>query len=330
MLIILMVLMLSISLVGCNNSSTPDKSNKTSESKEAKYPTKAINLMVPFAAGGSSDMMARLTAEKLGEVLGQPVVVVNTTGGSGAVGIMQMLGAKHDGYYLLHGSNSPLTVAPLTSELPYSLDDFTPIAQTCYMPMSFSVNANSEFQTFEEVVQYLKENPGKIDVGTPGAGSIHHLTLERLGALAGVQFTHMPFEGANPAVAALLGEHVASVATGTPEVISHHKNGTLRILATYTEERLPELPDVPTFKELGYDVQQTSWYGYLAPKAVPQEIIDTLEAALEEVVADEGIQTKMRELNLVPQYLNSEELTKTLYDEIANNKVVLEQVGLIE
>ncbi len=295
----------------------------------AKYPERAVTLVVPFSAGGSSDMISRPLAELLGESLGEPVAVVNKPGASGAVGAAYVAQSAADGYTLLNASNSPVTVAPFTSDLSYSFDDFTPVGRSVIMPTCLTVRADSPFDTLESLLSHLREDPESVTVGTPGAGSTHHLTLEHFSSLAGVRFTHMPFEGANGAIVALLGGHIDSTLTGVPEVISQYQSGEFRILCVFTPERLALLPEVPTAEELGFDVgDRCAWYGLMVSSGTDEKIVRTLEEALRRAVEDPGFAETAKKLNMIPAFLPGEEFAELIQTECEVNEKILAQIGM--
>jgi len=314
----LIILIFSISaLAGCN-----------SGSKTIEYPTKPINLIVPYAPGGSSDLSARPFADKLKDLLGQPVVVVNKAGAGGSVGAAEVARSKGDGYTLLNASIGPITIVPYTTDVGYYYDNFKPVSQMTDIPLAIAVQGNSPIKDLKGFIEYAKENPGKIRIGNPGAGNIQHVACEYFCKLAGIEVTNMPFEGANPAVAALLGGHVEAVFTGVTEVTPHYKSGAFRILAVTSEKRMETMPDAPTFKEQGYDVLFGVWYGVLAPKDTPDEVVVKLAEALKKAASDEKVLDAWDKLFLIPAYLGPQEFQARIKRDAETNKKVLEEIGL--
>lgn len=293
------------------------------------YPTKSINMIVPYAAGGSSDMSARPVADKLGSLLGQPVVVVNKPGAGGAVGAAEVYRSKPDGYTMLNASIGPLTIAPYSSDVGYTYEDFKAVSQLTDIPIALAVHKDSPIQTLDDFIAAAKANPGSVQVGNVGAGNIQHLAIAYFANLAGIEVTHVPYEGANPAVAALLGQHVDSICVGVTELTSHYNEGTFRVLAQMGEERLDSMPDVPTFKELGYDDAVFGiWYGIVVPKETPDEIVDLLDDQLKTVLEDQSVLDSMEKLFLIVSYQDSEAFSARIASDAAKNKGVLESLGM--
>ena len=296
-------------------------------SAAADFPTRPINLIVPYAAGGSSDLSARPYADELGNILKQPVVVLNKAGAGGAIGAAEVARSRGNGYTLLNASIGNVTIAPYTSPVGYDYTNLRGVAQMTDIPLALTVKADSPLKTVPEFVEFAKKNPGKIRYGSPGAGNIQHVTTEGWMKRVGIKLTHMPFEGANPAVAALLGGHVEAVVTGVTEVAPHHKSGALRILAITAPERI-KMVDVPTFKEQGYDLQAGVWYGVVAPKSTPDDIVMFLAAALKKAYDSPKVQDAWNKLFLIPSYLGPKEFDARIAREAALHQAVLKDIGL--
>ena len=297
-------------------------------SKQVKYPVRAVTLVVPYAPGGSSDLSARPVADAMKEILGQPMVVVNKPGGGGSVGAAEVAAGKNDGYTLLNASIGPITIVPYTTQVSYNYESFEPIAQLTDIPLALAVSKNSKFQTLKDFVEYAKANPGAIKYGHPGAGNIQHITMERFCQSVGIKVTQVPYEGANPAVAALLGGHVDATVTGTQEITGQYKSGEIRVLGVTSASRVDMLPDVPTFKEQGYDLVAGVWYGVLAPKGTPKEIVDKLADAFKKACQDSKVLEAWKKLYLTPAYLGPEEFAQRIKKDAATNQKVVESIGL--
>lgn len=322
---LLLVIALAVSLIGCGKEGTP-----IGESAETDWPTKNITLVVPYAAGGSSDMSARPLSDKLQSILGKPVVVKNTAGAGGTIGAAEVLRTKPDGYNILNASIGPLTIAPYSSDINYTYEDFRAVAQITDIPLSLAVHKNSPFQTLEDFVQYAKDNPGDLQVGNVGAGNVQHVAMAYFESEAGIKITHVPYEGANPAVAALLGEHVDAIMTGTTEQMPHYNDGTFRVLAMTGEEKIDDFPDVNTFKEEGYpNIVFGIWYGIVAPKDTPDEVVQILDDAVKEALEDETVISSMEKLNLIISYNNHENFAKRIARDAEINQSILGDLGLI-
>ncbi|WP_337997310.1 tripartite tricarboxylate transporter substrate binding protein [Oleispirillum naphthae] len=298
-----------------------------SQSLAADFPTRPINLIVPYAAGGSSDLSARPYAEELGNILKQPVVVMNKPGAGGAIGAAEVARAKGNGYTLLNASIGNITIAPYTSNVGYDHTALRAVAQMTDIPLALTVKADSSFKNLKEFVEYAKKNPGKIRYGSPGAGNIQHVTTEGWMKDIGIKLTHMPFAGANPAIAALLGGHVEATVTGVTEAAPHHKSGALRILGITSPARI-DMVDAPTFKEQGYDLQAGVWYGVMAPASTPDDVVNALAAALKKTYDSPKVQSAWKKLFLIPSYLGPAEFGARVKKEAAVNEQVLKDIGL--
>lgn len=324
-LLVLVIVVSMLVVLGCGGGG--DKKN--AEQKGPNYPTKAVNLIVPYAAGGSSDLSARPFADEMGNIIKQPMVIVNRPGAGGGIGAAEVARAKADGYTLLNASIGNVTIVPYTSNVGYDYTSFRAVAQMTDIPLALTVNADSPIKTIKEFVEFAKANPGKIRYGSPGAGNIQHVTLEGWIKREGIQITHMPFEGANPAMAALLGGHVEATFTGVTEAVPHHKSGALRIIGVTAESRTA-LVDAPTFKEQGFDLIAGVWYGVLAPKGTPDEVVDFLAAELKKAYDSPKVQDAWAKLFLIPSYTGPKELDARIKKEAEMNQQVLKDIGLLK
>lgn len=328
MLVVLMGLFLTVAFVaaGCGKQTSEPKAN--GKPSAGGFPTRPITLVVPYAAGGSSDLSARPVAEAVGRILGQPVVVVNKPGAGGSIGATEVAKAKADGYTLLNASIGPVTIVPYTSKVDYDYRSFKPVAQITDIPLALTVGKNSPFNSVKDFVAFAKANPGKLKYGSPGAGNIQHVTMEGFARDQGFKVTHMPFEGASPAVAALLGGNVDATVTGITEVIPHYLSGQVKILGVTATERSSFLPEVPTFKEQGYDLVAGVWYGILAPKDTPDEVVRTLADAFKQAMQDPGVLDAYKKLYLETAYLGPEEFGKRIESDAARNQEIVKAIGL--
>lgn len=229
----------------------------------AAWPEKPITMYIPFAAGGSTDASARALAPGLEKALGQPIVLINKTGGGGTVGLGVLAGAKPDGYTLSVGVNAGLIWVPILRKLPYKpLASFTNII--CYgtAPTATVVRADSPFKTWQDMISYARQNPGKLKYSTTGARSIFNIGMELVAKQEGIKWIHIPQKGTMPALTATLGGHV-DFTTGGAKFVSFVRSGQMRILAMLTQERVPEFKDVPTLIELGVNFYNS--VGYVFP-----------------------------------------------------------------
>lgn len=247
------------------------------------FPTKPIQLVIPFAPG-DTDNMLRPFVDKMGEFLGQPVVLSYKPGAGGGVGAGSVAASKPDGYTLVGTSPGSIVVVPLANkEVKYTTDSFTPVAALSEGGLLLVVPASGPHKTVKDLIEYSKKNPGKVTFSTSGAMGITHLLAEIFSKEAGVKWNHIPFQGSGPAITALLGGHVDMASTAIAPAQSHIKAGTLRPLATFGDVRLKAYPDVPTLKELGYNLGSPTLYGISAPKGTPREVVDALYAAAKKV-----------------------------------------------
>ncbi len=247
------------------------------------YPSRPLRLIVPTAPGGGTDFTGRLVAAKLSESLGQQVVVENRGGGGGSVGADNAAKSTPDGYTLLLGSIATHAVNPaLYKKLPYDhIKDFAPVSLIGTVPNALVVHPSVPAKSVQEFIAYAKANPGKINYGSSGVGSPPHLSMELLRSLTGINLVHVPYKGAGPALADLLGGQVQAMCTSLAGLINFIKSGRVRALGVTTAKRNPQLPDVPTIVESGipgYEV--TIWYAVFAPVATPRAIVQKLNTEM--------------------------------------------------
>ena len=245
------------------------------------YPGKPIRLVVPFASGGSSSIVARSMAAEMEKSLGQPFVVDNKPGGGGNVAMQEVAKSDPDGYTLIIGHVGTLAVNPyMFSKLPYDVDrDFAPVSLLAIVPAIFVVHESVPAKDLREFVALAKKSPGKLYYGSAGNGSAGHLAMEYLKQAAGIDIQHVPYKGTGPNIIDLVAGRTQAASTGTPALMQHVKSGKLRAIATGTSKRLLALPDVGTVAEQGYPGFETSqWYGLNAPAKTPEAIIQRLAA----------------------------------------------------
>jgi tripartite-type tricarboxylate transporter receptor subunit TctC len=262
---------------------------------DVDFPKKPITLIVPYAAGGGTDLTARALVKATEKYLSQPIVVVNRTGGGGSVGLMEGATAKGDGYTVTY-LPAELTTLPHLGLLPITYEEFKPIAQTNFDPSAITVRAEAPFKTVNEFLDYAKAHPGELKMGNAGTGSIWHLAAVTLERGTGVKFAHIPFEGAGPAVSALMSGFVDAVPVSPAEVKKYVDEGKLRTLAINADKRSEALPGVPTLEEqTGIYVDFTStWRGLAVPKDTPDEIVELLANAFVKGTEDEEFRASMK------------------------------------
>lgn len=245
------------------------------------YPGKPIRLVVPFAPGGSSSIVARSMAAEMEKSLGQPFVVDNKPGGGGNLAMQEVAKSDPDGYTLIIGHVGTLAVNPyMFSKLPYDVDrDFAPVSLLAIVPAIFVVHESVPAKDLREFVALAKKSPGKLYYGSAGNGSAGHLAMEYLKQVSGIDIQHVPYKGTGPNIIDLVAGRTQAASTGTPALMQHVKSGKLRAIATGTSKRLHVLPDVGTVAEQGYPGFETSqWYGLNAPAKTPEAIIQRLAA----------------------------------------------------
>jgi len=246
------------------------------------YPAKPVRIIVPFPPGGPSDLFGRALAQGMSGELGQPVLIENVSGVGGVLGVDRVVKSTPDGYTLAMNSASTLSIAPFSlSKIPYDVKkDFALITVIVRVPEVLVVHPSLPVNSFSELISYAKANPGKINYGSAGSGSITHLAGELLKAEAKVDLVHVPYKGAAPAVADLLGGQVQMGIFDVPILLGHIRSGKLRALALTSAKRAATLPDVPTTAEAGYpNVTSDNWYGLVAPAATPKEILGKIHGA---------------------------------------------------
>ena len=292
------------------------------------YPAKPVTLIVPWPAGGSTDIAMRAIAEAASKHLGQPIVVDNKAGGSGTVGPATMAATgKPDGYTI---AQIPITVfrLPLMQKTTWDpLKDFTYIVHLTGYTFGITSNAESQFKTWNDVVEYAKANPGKVTYATPGAGTSLHIGMEQIAAKAGIKLTHVTFKGGAETNAAVLGGHTTLQAdsSGWKPLV---EAGKLRLLAIWTANRSKNWPDTPTLKELGYGFVFDSPFGIAGPKGMDPKVVAKLHDALKKAIDDPAVQEQLAKYDMVVNYKNTEEYRKFVAESVETEKKVLSDLGL--
>ena len=256
------------------------------------YPNKTIRLVVPFAPGGSTDLIARIVAEPLGKLLGQTVIVDNKAGGGGTVGALEVARASPDGYTLgLTTASSAATNPAINPAIPYKpLSDFTPIINMVATPNVLAINPSFPAKDMAGFLKELRAKPGSYDYASSGTGGIGHLQMELFKSLTKTFVVHIPYAGAGPALRDTVGGQVPIIFDNLPSALPHIKDKRLIALAVASPERVAELPEVPTFKELGLEpVNRPALYGIWAPKGLPAPLVSQLNAAVRKVLQDPAV-----------------------------------------
>ncbi|NGP45754.1 tripartite tricarboxylate transporter substrate binding protein [Bacillaceae bacterium SIJ1] len=271
------------------------------EGNSTDYPEKQVEVVVPVAAGGASDMVSRTIAAEMEKELGVPVVVTNKAGGSGAPGMYSVRDASADGYTVGY---VPVELSMLESLglAEISPEDFTALGQLMTIPSAITVRSDAPYSTLEEFIQYANQNPGEVNIGNSGTGSIWHIAAAAFAQAAEIDVEHVPYEGAAPAVSALMGGHIDAVTVSTSEALSGIESGDFKVLAVMSDAPDANVPDIPTLQDLGYDVNLSGWGGFVVPKETPQDIVETLQAAFKTAYDSEAFQKLLEERGMTPGY----------------------------
>ncbi|HEY0297255.1 MAG TPA: tripartite tricarboxylate transporter substrate binding protein [Bordetella sp.] len=295
----------------------------------AGYPDHNVTLVVPYAPGGTTDLMARAVAPKLGEVLGQAVVVINKPGAGGELGSAYAARERPDGYTLVMDVESSHAVIPNVYKKPSydPVKDFSPISNLANVLGVLDVRADSEIKTFGQLVSVLKANPGKYSFGSSGAGGYSHLFGELFLSSTGTQMLHVPYKGLGPALVDLMSGQVQVVFDNLPSSAGFLQGGKLRALAVASPARIKEMPDVPTYAEVGYPQLNTpSWFGLAAPAGTPEPILDQLNLAVKKVLTDPRVIEIIQKAGAVPDYTTREQFSEMIKHSNAVWKKVVDDI----
>ncbi|KZD24766.1 Bug family tripartite tricarboxylate transporter substrate binding protein [Tardiphaga robiniae] len=297
---------------------------------QSGYPTKPIRVIVPFAAGGVADITIRIVAEKLGDNLGQRLVIENMPGAGGVVAARAVLSSQPDGYTLALLSNGTAVSVPLFKNLPFDpVKNFAPISSIGFFDFIVGTNANSQHKTLADVIKFARDNPGKLNVGTISVGSTQNLSAELLKSTAGINFQIVPYRGTPEVIVGLLREDIDVMIDNYVGMKSALQDGKMRPVGTTGESRSVILKDVPTMIEggvRGYDV--VSWNALFAPSGTPPEAIARLNAGLREVLAMPDVKQKLLDLGIEAKASSPEELKARLVDDIAKWTAVIDKAGI--
>lgn len=276
-------------------------------SAQAEYPERPISMIVAYSAGGGTDIAARTLAPFIEKHLGggASIVVLNRPGAGGEIGFTELAQAEPDGYTIGFINTPNILTIPIQREARYSLDSFAPIANVIDDPGAFSLLPTSEIKTFDDLIAYAQANPGKVTYGSTGLGSDDHLAALEFERMTGVELKHIPFPGNADVRTAVLGGHIMMASMNISETIADVHEGALHALGQMSNERWAGAPEVPTFKEQGYDVVMGSMRGIAAPAGVPAEVIERLEVALKAAVDDPEFQEKAAQQHLALAYTAS-------------------------
>jgi tripartite-type tricarboxylate transporter receptor subunit TctC len=295
------------------------------------YPTRPIRLVVAFTAGGTTDFMARLLADKLKSSLGQTVVVENKPGANGAIAAKQIADSDPDGYTLFFTTVGAVAINPgLRSDLPYDpVKDFAPVGLAAFNSTMLVVSAQMKVASAKELAALAKESPGKITVGVTGIGAVSHLGFELFQSAAGVKMTSVPYRGASQAITDVLGGTLDGLMGDVPTVLTQIQSGKLKALAATSTQRSDIFPDVPTFVEQGFaGTVADQWAGILAPARTPLAVIAKLNGALNAALNDPDVRARLRQSGVTPSPGTPEHFGQYLKDEIARYTRLIREKGI--
>ena len=278
--------------------------------QDGSYPNRPVMLVVSAAAGGTTDLAARLISEPLSKALGQSVVVDNKPGGNGTIAAQAVQRAKPDGYTLLVQYSGYHVITPLLTKTSWDpVKDFQPVANLLSAPQVLVVRPNLPVKSLKELVTYAKANPNKLNYASSGNGSLQHVSTELLNQMAGIQITHVPYKGTGPAMTDLLGGNVDMTITTPPPLMGHIAAGKLRPLVVTSKSRLESLKDVPSAPEAGYpDLDVSSWFAMYAPAGTPKAVVDKLTTEIEKIMKTDAFRKKADELGAEAKYMNPQQL----------------------
>lgn len=300
---------------------------QTGPLRAADFPTKPIEYIIIFAAGGSTDIVARLMSNLVSKELGQPVVVINNGGGGGTMGIAAMTKSKPDGYTIASLSTGALEFKPHMVDLPYdTLKDIVPIIQFGEYPQGIAVKADAPYKTLKDLIEYARQNPGKVTYGTTGAGGAQHISMERLALEAKINWKHVPFKGGSPAITDLLGGHIT--ATTVAEFVPQVKAGNAKLLAVFGTARMESFPNAPTLMELGYKVSMSNYLGVGVPTGTPKQARDKLANAFKNAMGDPSFKKIMDQFSIEIVYRSGDELAEVIKQGYKSSGEILKKLGM--
>lgn len=322
-----LVLIFMLAMSGCS-SSTKTASSNADTGKNTDFPTKPIQLVIPYSAGGGTDVTGRALANAVTKYLpeGSSVVAENKVGASGTLGLAEVSQSEPDGYRISMATTGNIAIQPNYGNTPYSYDDFEPIMGALSVPHVLVVRADAPWKTIEEWFEYVKQNPGKFNYSTPGKGNTQHLNMEGIALKDGLKLNHVPFDGAAPALTALLGGHVEGAVVQLYEAMPHVDSGDLRILAN-TGNTESETVELPMVKDMGY-IGLDAFTGVVAPKGTPEEVVTILHDAFKQALEDPEVVAQFKKLGIETSYSSPEDFANIIKEAHETTGEIAKQVGM--
>lgn len=298
--------------------------------KAQTYPSRPIQLVIPNVPGSLMDINARVLSDELGKILGTQVIIIHKPGAATVLGTDHVARSKKDGYTLVYTGASALIYARVTNPetVPYDPDkDLEPLGNHLFLPLTVTVRADSPWKTFKELVDYAKNNPGKLRASTIGMGGIDHFNVELVQALTGTEFTHVPFKGGESVITALLGGHVEVTFDAFGKVLPHADAGKFRILLL--SKKMPGYPQIPTAKELGYKQDLlTGFFAFYGPAGLPEEVKRVLIPAIEKVVKNPELKAKVEKMGFIVEYKSPSDMRKMVSEDYETANAIAKKIGL--
>lgn len=297
------------------------------DARAGQYPSMPIKLIVPYAAGGVGDVVARILGEKVSDELGQPMIIDNRAGGNSVIGTQIAVRSKPDGYTILQATPGNVIIPILQRSVPYNWErDLAPVVGIGSVPLVLAVPAKSNIRSIPDLVATANSTPGGLIYASGGAGSMSHLAPARLVRELKIKATHVPYRGFSGSVQALLGDQIHFIFATIADVVELAKSGTVRLLAVTSEQRIPSLPDVPTMAELGFpSFYPAVWYGYVVPANTPKDIIERLYTAFAEAANNPEVKERLGKLGLTIKVTNGSEFGRYMHDEATRWQHVIEE-----
>lgn len=293
---------------------------------QSTYPEKPVTMVVPFGPGGTSDIMARILERSMGQALGQPMVIDNKAGAGGAIGMLQLMRARPDGYTTGLSVIGPEVLQPAIRKTGYTHENFDHVCGTYAVPLMMMVPKDSPLHSVKDVVDYARKNPEQLTYGSSGRGTLLHLSMEMLLGRASAKGLHVPFKSSGEMVTALLGKQIM-LFNETPTV---SKQYGLRALAVFSDKRLAAYPDVPTVAEAGWPIQATIWGGLIAPRGLPPAVLARLEGACQAALRSDAYKAEAQRLETPPEYRSAKDFAAFARQQSAAYTQLIGELGLAE